>query len=179
MSTRSSSSAAAGDAYRDAGRSSSSAPAGDANRDAESDADTFGLDTRPASPGATRPPGPPARVRVTAPRPGSPAASARPTPHHGTEAPTSDIAGVYVRSLIRSQLRLGIVVAVGFVLATAVFVLAITLVPQLDTTFVLGVPLSWLLLGVGVYPLAITVGGIYVGAASRNEARYRSLTEDE
>ena len=94
-------------------------------------------------------------------------------------APTSDIAGVYVRSLIRSQLRLGIVVAVGFVLATAVFVLAITLVPQLDTTFVLGVPLSWLLLGAGVYPLAITVGALYVRAASRNEARYRSLTEDE
>jgi uncharacterized membrane protein (DUF485 family) len=121
----------------------------------------------------------PARVRVTAPRPGSPAASVRPMPHHGSEAPTSDIAGVYVRSLIRSQLRLGVVFAVGFVVATALFVLAIAFVPELDTTFVLGVPLSWLLLGAGVYPLAITVGGLYVRAASRNEARYRSLTEDE
>ena len=120
-----------------------------------------------------------ARVRVTAPRPGSPAASARPMPHHGTEAPTSDIAGVYVRSLIRSQLRLGVVFAVGFVVATALFVIAIALVPDLDTTFVAGVPVSWLLLGAGVYPLAITVGGLYVRAASRNEARYRSLTEDE
>jgi putative solute:sodium symporter small subunit len=100
-------------------------------------------------------------------------------PHHGAEAPTSDIAGVYVRSLIRSQLRLGIVFAVGFAVATAVFVLAIAFVPQLDETFVLGVPLSWLLLGAGVYPLAITVGALYVRAASRNEARYRSLTEDE
>jgi len=121
----------------------------------------------------------PARVRVTAPRPGSAAASARPSPHPGTEAPTSDIAGVYVRSLIRSQLRLGVVFAVGFVVATALFVLAIAFVPELDTTFVLGVPLSWLLLGTGVYPLAITVAGLYVRAASRNEARYRSLTEDE
>ena len=120
-----------------------------------------------------------ARVRVTAPRHGSPAASARPMPHHGTEAPTSDIAGVYVRSLIRSQLRLGVVFAVGFVVATALFVIAIALVPELDTTFVAGVPMSWLLLGAGVYPLAITVGGLYVRAASRNEARYRSLTEDE
>lgn len=100
-------------------------------------------------------------------------------PHHGTEAPTSDIAGVYVRSLIRSQLRLGVVFAVGFVVATALFVIAIALVPELDTTFVAGVPVSWLLLGAGVYPLAITVGGLYVRAASRNEARYRSLTEDE
>ena len=54
-----------------------------------------------------------------------------------------------------------------------------TLLPQLDDTFVAGVPLSWLLLGAGVYPLAVTVGALYVRAASRNEARYRSLTEDE
>jgi len=124
-------------------------------------------------------PQPPARVRVTAPHAGSPGASARAHPHAGREAPTSDIAGVYVRSLIRSQLRLGIVFAVGFAVATALFVLAIALVPQLDTTFVIGVPLSWLLLGAGVYPLAITVGALYVRAASRNEARYRSLVEEE
>jgi uncharacterized membrane protein (DUF485 family) len=98
---------------------------------------------------------------------------------HTDEEPTSDIAGVYVRSLIRSQLRLGIVFALGFVVATAVFVLAIALTPPLDETFVVGVPLSWLLLGVGVYPLAITVAGLYVRAAARNEARYRSLAEDE
>jgi putative solute:sodium symporter small subunit len=116
---------------------------------------------------------------VTAPHAGSPAASARPLLHAGREAPTSDIASVYVQSLIRSQLRLGIVFAVGFAIATASFVLAITLVPQLDTTYVIGVPLSWLLLGAGVYPLAITVGALYVRAASRNESRYRSLTEEE
>ncbi|MBT2517944.1 hypothetical protein J7E29_10905 [Streptomyces sp. ISL-90] len=125
----------------------------------------------------------PARVRVTAPRHGTAAASARPAPGRTlgapAPAPTSDIAGVYVRSLIRSQLRLAIVVATGFAAATALFVLAIALVPALDSTFVFGVPLSWLLLGVGVYPLAITVGGLYVRAATRNEARYRSLTEEE
>ena len=125
------------------------------------------------------PDAPPARVRVTARSAGSAAASARPALLAGSDAPTSDIAGVYVRSLIRSQLRLGIVFGVGFAAATALFVMAIAVVPELDSTFVLGVPLSWLLLGVGVYPLAITVGGLYVRAASRNEARYRSLTEDE
>ncbi|WP_244284180.1 hypothetical protein [Agromyces badenianii] len=123
--------------------------------------------------------GPPPRIRVTAPRPGAAGASIGPLPQHGTGAPTSDIAGVYARSLIRSQLRLAIVFAVGFGIATAFFVLAITLLPQLDTTFVYGVPASWLLLGAGVYPLTITVAGLYVRAASRNEARYRSLTEAE
>jgi hypothetical protein len=84
-----------------------------------------------------------------------------------------------VRSLIRSQLRLAIVFAVGFAAATTLFVLAIALVPALDSSFVYGVPASWLLLGVGVYPLALTVAGLYVRAAARNEARYRSLTEAE
>lgn len=122
---------------------------------------------------------PPARVRVTAPRASSVEASGWPGQNLGADAPSSDIAGVYVRSLIRSQLRLGLVFAVGFIAATTLFVCAIVLVPQLDETFVAGVPLSWVLLGTGIYPLAITVGVLYVRAASRNEARYRSLTEAE
>jgi len=133
----------------------------------------------PAAPPARDSPPHPERVRVTAPRAGSGPAAARSAVHRAEGGPTSDIAGVYVRSLIRSQLRLGIVFALGFVIATALFVLAIAVVPQLDRTFVLGVPLSWLLLGAGVYPLAITVGALYVRAASRNEARYRALAEDE
>ncbi|GAA2034313.1 hypothetical protein GCM10009819_18160 [Agromyces tropicus] len=127
---------------------------------------------------------PPPRVRVTAPRAG--AASARPSaptragargaasPH---DAP-GDVQSVYVRSLIRSQLRLGLICAAGFAITTAAFVIAVALVPALDEAFVAGVPASWLLLGFGVYPLAITVAVLYVRAAARNEARYRSLAED-
>lgn len=120
----------------------------------------------------------PQRVRVTAPRRGADEASARPTGRPGRREP-SDVQGVYVRSLIRSQLRLALTVAAGFVVATVLFVVAIALLPELDRTFLLGVPASWLLLGLGVYPLAITVGVLYVRAASRNEARYRALAEDE
>ena len=145
-----------------------------------SDEEVRGLvDVTGASTSSAHAVAPPGRVRVTAPRPGSVAASARLATGGDEDAPTSDIAGVYVRSLIRSQLRLAIVFAIGFVVATALFVLAIALVPELDAAFVFGVPLSWLLLGVGVYPLAITVGGLYVRAATRNESRYRSLTEEE
>ncbi len=84
-----------------------------------------------------------------------------------------------MRSLIRSQLRLAVVCALGFVVATTCFAIAVAVAPALDETFVAGVPISWLLLGVGVYPLAITAGGLYVRAANRNESRYRSLTEQE
>ncbi|UOQ87786.1 DUF485 domain-containing protein [Agromyces endophyticus] len=112
------------------------------------------------------------RVRVTAPQAGGPP----PAPTVG--GGTSDVQGLYVRSLIRSQLRLAVVVAVGFMVATALFVVAIALVPDLDRAFVFGVPVSWLLLGFGLYPLVITVGVLYVRAAARNEARYRALAED-
>lgn len=117
-----------------------------------------------------------ARVRVTAPHTGGPAAQPA---GRGARPGTSDVQGVYVRSLIRSQLRLALVVAAGFVIATGLFVVAIALVPDLDRTFVVGVPVSWLLLGFGLYPLVITVGVLYVRAAARNEARYRALAEDD
>jgi putative solute:sodium symporter small subunit len=155
-------------------------PAGRGAKRIETSGAQEGLDTGAERP--TRPPTPPARVRVTAPRTGSTAASprsgaSRPLP--GRDPAASEPASVYVRSLIRSQLRLGVTYALGFVGATAVFVLAIVLTPVLDETFVWGVPLSWLLLAVGVYPLAITVGVLYARAAARNEARYRALTEAE
>jgi hypothetical protein len=122
-------------------------------------------------------------VRVTAPRTGAVAASARRSTARGRAGaggpgPTSDVEAVYVRSLIRSQLRLAIVCAVAFVAATAVYAIAVALLPALDETFLAGVPVSWLLLGLGVYPLAITVAALYVRTATRNEARYRSLAEE-
>ena len=63
------------------------------------------------------------------------------------------------------------------ILVVFISLLGIALLPALDETFVAGVPVSWLLLGLGVYPLAISVAALYVRAAQRNEARYRSLAE--
>jgi hypothetical protein len=123
----------------------------------------------------------PARVRVTVSgtgRPGTAPRAALDLGRRSADAPTSDIRGVYVRSLIRSQLRLGLVFAGGFCVAAALFVAAIVLVPGLDESFVAGVPVSWLLLGFGLYPLVVTVAVLYRRAAARNEARFRALAED-
>ncbi|WP_353826366.1 hypothetical protein [Agromyces sp. SYSU T0242] len=127
----------------------------------------------------------PARIRVTAPRAGSAdrSAGARrgtvlPGPPGAGVEPEGDVRDTYVRSLIRSQLRLALTCAAGCALATVAFVLAITLTPVLDESYVAGVPASWLLLGFGIYPLAITVAVLFVRAAARNEARYRSLAEE-
>ncbi|GAA1060556.1 hypothetical protein [Agromyces bracchium] len=138
--------------------------------------------SRPPSADDSTPQAPPPRVRVTAPRNSHAATSDRRpaarTRGPGTDTGPTDIQSVYVRSLIRSQLRLALICAGGFVLATIVFVGVVVLAPALDDAFVAGVPVSWLLLGFGVYPLAISVAALYVRAASRNEARYRSLAED-
>ncbi|WP_394553389.1 hypothetical protein ACDF64_03295 [Agromyces sp. MMS24-JH15] len=132
--------------------------------------DAAGRDAERMPPAAAPPALP--RVRVTAPRPGTGA-----TPTTGNTS-TSDIQGEYVRALIRSQLRIALVHASGFVGATAVFLLAVALVPGLDEASILGLPVSWLLLAFGVYPLIITVAALQVRAAARTEARYRSLASD-
>lgn len=116
----------------------------------------------------------PARVRVTAPRAGEP----RPGLSH---APTndSDVGIEYARSLLRSQLRLGLLCASVFILSLIAIPLSFALLPRLETLLVADLPLSWWLLGFGVYPIAILVAIVYVRAAARNEARYRSLAEPE
>lgn len=117
------------------------------------------------------PPGPRERVRVTAPRPGEPIAAA--PGHPGLER--SDTATVYVRSLIRSQLRLAIVCAAGFVVSLGMLWLVLALAPGLDGVVVAGVPVSWLLLAFGGYPAILAFALIFIVASTRNEAGYRSL----
>ena len=56
------------------------------------------------------------RVRVTAP-----AAAARPVTESSEAAQESDVGQVFVRSLIRSQLRLALVVAGGFLVILGAF----------------------------------------------------------
>ena len=114
---------------------------------------------------------PPRRVRITAPRDEDPA---RPP----TGAIATDSAGLYIRSLIRSQLRLGIVCAIAFVVVLVTVPLVFALVPGLDTVDVGGVPVSWIVLGAGLFPVLIAVAALYVRTATRNEARYRSLADD-
>ena len=84
---------------------------------------------------------------------------------------------VYVRSLVRSQLRLALACTVGFVLILGGFMLAFVLAPDLGILLFAGIPVSWLMLGFGVYPLVIVIALIYVRAANRNEAGYLSLSE--
>ncbi|AOT03946.1 hypothetical protein [Arthrobacter sp. U41] len=128
------------------------------------------------------------RVRVTAPRsitPGSitPGTTALPSARSAADsrdaAEESDAGQVFVRSLIRTQLRLGVVVAAGFLLILAAFPLMLGLVPGLAESTIVGLPFDWVLLGIGIYPVVGLSAWLFIRTAARNEARYRDLVGDK
>ena len=107
----------------------------------------------------------PQRVRVTAPaRPGS-SAPAFPVAREIDEQ--SEVGEVFLSSLIRSQLRLALVVAGGFGLILLGVPLLLAAVPQIGELAAFGIPVPWLLLG-----------ALYVRSANRNEARFQDLLDD-
>jgi len=123
------------------------------------------------------------RVRVTAPRRLAQSTSAlgvaQPTTDFREAAEESDAGQVFVRSLIRSQLRLGLVVAGGFLLILLAFPLLLGLVPGLAASKIAGIPFDWVLLGAGIYPVIGLSAWLYVRTAARNESRYRDLAGDK
>ncbi|CEA07613.1 hypothetical protein BN1051_00933 [Arthrobacter saudimassiliensis] len=115
----------------------------------------------------------PPRIRVTAPRqspaPGAPFTVSRELDEQ------SEVGDVFLRALIRSQLRLALVVGGGFLLILLGVPVLLAFVPVIASTSVFGVPAPWILLGFSVYPLVIICGALYVRSAARNERRFLDL----
>ena len=116
------------------------------------------------------------RVLVTSPR-----MTARPRPpfRSGTRdiAEQTGVGEVYTRSLLRTQLRIGLSAVALTVLGIGALPALFALEPQLAGVRVLTVPLPWLLAGVAVYPLLVGVGWWYVRAAERAEREFADLVE--
>jgi hypothetical protein len=89
----------------------------------------------------------------------------------------TDIGEVYMRSLVRNQLRLSVAVLGAFVLSWCSIPQLFAIVPGHRGSRVLGLPLSWLLLGVVVYPVITVVAWWYVKAAERTEQDFSDLVE--
>ena len=85
--------------------------------------------------------------------------------------------GVYTRSLLRTQLRIGLSAVALTLLGIGALPALFALEPQLAGVRVLTVPLPWLLAGVAVYPLLVGVGWWYVRAAERAEREFADLVE--
>ena len=86
---------------------------------------------------------------------------------------------VYVRSLLRTQLRLGLSALAVLALALGCLPLTFALEPRLATVRVLTVPLPWLLTGVGVYPVMIGIAWWHVRAAERAERDFAEIIEQD
>ena len=114
---------------------------------------------------------PPRRVRVTSPRmAASRRVPARPAAREIDEQ--TGLGEVYVRSLLRSQLRL----ALSVLAATAVLLgglpLLFALAPSVARARVLGAPLPWLLLAVLSYPMLWLAARYHVRHCERLEAEF-------
>ena len=143
-----------------------------------------------ASPGrmppgeAERPSGPPrgtggqparARVRVTSPR--TSAARTRTVSIASEIDEQTRLGEVYITSLMRSQLRLGLGVLLVLASTLGLLPLAFAVFPALGRLDVLGVPLPWLLLTVVAFTEIVALGWFYVRQAERNEATFSDLLE--
>lgn len=117
-------------------------------------------------------------MRVTAPRTAIPR-PARETSVSQEVAEQSAVGEVMVQSLIRSQLRLALVVTSGFLAVLFLCWALVAWLPIFSDWRILGIPAPWLLLGVGIHPLIGACAWLYVRAAAKNENRYRDLVSEE
>jgi hypothetical protein len=119
----------------------------------------------------TEPVPPRTRVRVTGP-PRRRQVAQRPVDLRA-ESPLSE---VYLDSLLAAQLRLAGRTLLLLGLAVGSLPLVFFVVPDLVEVTPFGIPLSWLLLGIGVYPLLLLLGWRFVVRAERNERDFVDLT---
>jgi hypothetical protein len=118
----------------------------------------------------------PERVRVTSPRTTSGRRREPPTATHEIDA-QSQVGEIYLRSLLRAQLRLGVTVIALLAVLLGGLPLLFWLAPGLMATDLLGMPLAWALLGILVYPTLVAIGWWYVRAAERNERAFTDVVQ--
>ncbi|WP_426242874.1 hypothetical protein [Nocardioides sp. LHG3406-4] len=118
---------------------------------------------------------PPERVRVTGP-------ARRRT--HPRRAGTGEIdagtrvGAIYMGSLLREQGWLAVRILTLLAVTVGSLPLAFHLFPALAGVRLVGIPLSWLLIGFLVYPWLVVLGWRYVGAAEANERDFAALVEE-
>ncbi len=119
---------------------------------------------------------PPERVRVTSPWTERPRAGSRRTAAGEIDA-QSEVGEIYVRTLLRAQLRLALGILLVLALTIGLLPLAFWLVPALTSQRVLDMPVSWVVLAFGCYPVLVLLGWRYLQLAERNERAFVRVME--
>lgn len=125
----------------------------------------------------TTPAGPPRRVRVTSPRTGG-TRSKRVAPAAEIDR-RSQLGEVYLSTLLRAQLRLGLGVLTVVVVCVGGLPLLLRALPGLGERSVLGMPLPWVLIAFAVYPFLVLCGLYYVRRAEHNERVFAQLVQPD
>lgn len=118
----------------------------------------------------------PERVRVTSPRTTTGRRRQPPSATHEIDA-QSQVGEIYLASLLRAQLRLGLVVIGLLAVLLGGLPLLFWLAPAWMGREFFGMPLAWGLLGFLVYPMLVAIGWWYVRAAERNERAFTDVVE--
>lgn len=115
------------------------------------------------------------RVRVTSPRTG--ARTSRPTAGTAEIDAQTGLGEVYMRSLVRTQLRLSLTALAGVLGPLAALPMLFVLAPDVGASTLGDVPAAWVLLGVFVHPVLVAVGWWYSRRAEQVEAAFAELVE--
>lgn len=119
---------------------------------------------------------PPPRVRVTSPWTGRASSTSRRTATSEIDA-QSEVGEIYLRTLLRAQLRAALTVLTMLALTVGMLPLAFWFLPQLTEWQLLGMPVSWGLLAFGCYPVLVLLAWRYVRVAERNERAFARVVE--
>ena len=117
------------------------------------------------------------RVRVTSPLTSAPAHVRRSVRQEIDES--TCIGEIYMQSLIRSQLRAALTVALTLMLSVGALPLTFMAFDTVTEFEVLGVPAPWLILGVLVYPGLLALGWVYVRQAEKAERDFADLVQPD
>jgi hypothetical protein len=113
------------------------------------------------------------RVRIT-----SPLTTASPHVRRTVQQEIDESTGigeVYVRSLVRSQLRAALTVITTLMLTLGSLPIVFWLLEDLRELSFLGIPLPWVVLAIAVYPGLFLLGWLYVRQADKSERDFVAL----
>jgi putative solute:sodium symporter small subunit len=118
----------------------------------------------------------PERVRVTSPWTDRPRLRPRRTATSEIDA-QSEVGEIYLRTLLRAQLRLAIGILAALALTIGMLPLLFLVAPGLTSHHVFGMPVSWGMLAFGCYPVLVFLAWRYVRLAERNERAFARVVE--
>lgn len=118
----------------------------------------------------------PERVRVTSPYAERPRVRPRSNAAGEIDA-QSEVGAIYVGALLRSQLRQALGTLTVLALTIGLLPLAFHVFPVLTEKQLLGMPVSWVLLAFGCYPVLVLLAWRYLRASERNEQEFVQVVE--